>query len=325
MCTRSLCGGCWKAAYTDEEPVEKVEVFFVRKKDGRLRMVVDCRRSNEWFAARQGQLGDGRGAQPHRSRGRRRRALHRHGRLERWEVVCLMAMDALALTRSSIEVALYIMLLAFVTYLRPGEVMKLHVRDLVPPVGSTNVWSLILHPLERETPLKTGEFDETALFDLLDIQWIAEHCFRLLEVGVTSGDRNRQELHEVRDCEVRDGHGRGRPSPLPSSARGPKSRCTAWEADLARNSEKGAMAQLQQRLPLREPSDAAAAGVAKSFAQKGPGSQSANPGRGVWPALTVPLPRWPKSRVYIEIFSGSGALGSALWANVWWPKRATGE
>ena len=141
-------------------------------------MVVDCRRSNEWFAARQGQLGDGRGAQPHRSRGRRRRALHRHGRLERWEVVCLMAMDAL--TRSSIEVALYI---AFVTYLRPGEVMKLHVRDLVPPVGSTNVWSLILHPLERETPLKTGEFDETALFDLLDIQWIAEHCFRLLEVG----------------------------------------------------------------------------------------------------------------------------------------------
>ena len=35
---------------TDEPPVEKVEVFFVGKKDGRLRMVVDCRRSNEWFA-----------------------------------------------------------------------------------------------------------------------------------------------------------------------------------------------------------------------------------------------------------------------------------
>eukprot|EP00439_Symbiodinium_sp_Y106_P051503 s4306_g6.t2 len=36
---------------TDEEPVEKVEVFFVRKRDGRLHMVVDCRRSSQWFAA----------------------------------------------------------------------------------------------------------------------------------------------------------------------------------------------------------------------------------------------------------------------------------
>ena len=32
-----------------EEPTEKVEIFFVGKKDGRLRMVVDCRRSNQWF------------------------------------------------------------------------------------------------------------------------------------------------------------------------------------------------------------------------------------------------------------------------------------
>ena len=29
--------------------VEFVEVFFVKKKDGRLRMVVDCRRSNCYF------------------------------------------------------------------------------------------------------------------------------------------------------------------------------------------------------------------------------------------------------------------------------------
>ncbi len=33
-----------------EPPVERVEMFFVGKKDGRLRMVVDCRRSNCWFA-----------------------------------------------------------------------------------------------------------------------------------------------------------------------------------------------------------------------------------------------------------------------------------
>lgn len=33
----------------DEPPTEMVEAFFVGKKDGRLRMVIDCRRSNCWF------------------------------------------------------------------------------------------------------------------------------------------------------------------------------------------------------------------------------------------------------------------------------------
>ena len=37
--------------FSEEKPCEYVEMFFVAKKDGRLRMVVDCRRSNEWFAA----------------------------------------------------------------------------------------------------------------------------------------------------------------------------------------------------------------------------------------------------------------------------------
>ena len=32
-----------------EPPTEMVEAFFVGKKDGRLRMVIDCRRSNCWF------------------------------------------------------------------------------------------------------------------------------------------------------------------------------------------------------------------------------------------------------------------------------------
>ena len=33
----------------DKPPIEVVEPFFVGKKDGRLRMVIDCRRSNCWF------------------------------------------------------------------------------------------------------------------------------------------------------------------------------------------------------------------------------------------------------------------------------------
>ena len=32
-----------------DKPTEVVEAFFVGKKDGRLRMVIDCRRSNCWF------------------------------------------------------------------------------------------------------------------------------------------------------------------------------------------------------------------------------------------------------------------------------------
>ncbi|CAE7463997.1 unnamed protein product [Symbiodinium sp. CCMP2592] len=97
-----------------------------------------------------------------------------------WEVACLMAMEAV--TRNMIEVALYI-LLAFVTYLRPGEVARLLVGGLVPPIGVVTAWSLILHPLEQGTPSKTGEFDETVLFDLSEIVWIAEQTFRLLKVG----------------------------------------------------------------------------------------------------------------------------------------------
>ena len=69
------------------------------------------------------------------------------------------------------------------TYLRPGEVAKLLVGGLVPPVGVVKAWSLILHPLELETPSKTGEFDETVLFDLPQIVWIAEQTFRLLKAG----------------------------------------------------------------------------------------------------------------------------------------------
>jgi len=33
----------------EEAPQEVVEAFFVGKKDGRLRMVIDCRRAKCWF------------------------------------------------------------------------------------------------------------------------------------------------------------------------------------------------------------------------------------------------------------------------------------
>ena len=41
--------GCGLVSYTHSKPLANVELFFVRKKSGQLRMVVDCRHSNCWF------------------------------------------------------------------------------------------------------------------------------------------------------------------------------------------------------------------------------------------------------------------------------------
>ena len=40
---------CGLVELTETRPTEFVECFFVAKKDGRLRMVVDCRRANQCF------------------------------------------------------------------------------------------------------------------------------------------------------------------------------------------------------------------------------------------------------------------------------------
>lgn len=86
------------------------------------------------------------------------------------------------------------MLMCFHLYLRRGEVTQLRVKDLVPPVlgGSKGLerWSVILHPLEEENPSKTMEFDETLLFDLDDMVFIAEAVHRLMKLGT----RSKEEL-----------------------------------------------------------------------------------------------------------------------------------
>ena len=49
---QDLFTDCWRVGWLTRFPArEKVEVFFVGKKDGRLRMVVDCSRSNQWFTS----------------------------------------------------------------------------------------------------------------------------------------------------------------------------------------------------------------------------------------------------------------------------------
>ena len=92
----------------------------------------------------------------------------------RWEAVCLMAEHMMG--HDMVEEAL-MMLLAFVMYLRPGEVCKLRCQDLVPPVGQgrreASKWSLVLHPQEELVPSKTAEFEETLLFDLPYTKFVA--------------------------------------------------------------------------------------------------------------------------------------------------------
>lgn len=61
-------------------------------------------------------------------------------------------------------------LLAFDTYLRPGEIDRLKVEQIVPPCdmsaeGTYGLWSVLIHPLRDLCPGKTGLFDEAVLID----------------------------------------------------------------------------------------------------------------------------------------------------------------
>ncbi|OLP86116.1 Gag-Pro-Pol polyprotein [Symbiodinium microadriaticum] len=122
-----------------------------------------------------------------------------------WEVVCLMALEAFS--QKKVEIGLYL-LLAFVAYLRPGEVSRLRVCDLVAPVGTVKTWSLVLHPFEIGVPSKTAEFDETILFDIKPIQFLPSILHRRLRLGIrtkgelmfsTTVDEVRKFMNSVSD------------------------------------------------------------------------------------------------------------------------------
>lgn len=78
--------------------------------------------------------------------------------------------------------------LAMEAYLRPGEITKIRVSDLVPPVGGVagSCWSLILHPIEEGKVSKAQEFDETLLLDLPEQAVLAETIYRVLRLGLRS-------------------------------------------------------------------------------------------------------------------------------------------
>ena len=61
------------------------------------------------------------------------------------------------------------LLMQFRTYLRPGEMARLKVKQLVPPAltagAAYSSWGLLLHPVEDRVPGKTGLYDEAVVYD----------------------------------------------------------------------------------------------------------------------------------------------------------------
>jgi hypothetical protein len=84
-----------------------------------------------------------------------------------WPVACLLA--SWMMTRGLVCHARRT-ILAFITYVRPSEALRIRVVDVVPPLACltgacARRWSLVLNPFERGSASKTGEFDESLIFD----------------------------------------------------------------------------------------------------------------------------------------------------------------
>ena len=90
-----------------------------------------------------------------------------------WLAACAMMGTLLFLGKDDLAFAI---LIAFVCYLRPGELCGLRPEQIVAPVRGAGPeamqWGLILGPLESGKPNKTGEFDESALIDWEELNWI---------------------------------------------------------------------------------------------------------------------------------------------------------
>jgi len=105
-----------------------------------------------------------------------------------WQVAAGIAMEMLrtgALTAGLLTVA---MLFA---YLRPSEALALEVRHVVLPrdssTGTTRFLTLVIFPLENETPGKTGEFDHSVPLDLEEHLWLVQ-ALKLWVRGRSPGD-----------------------------------------------------------------------------------------------------------------------------------------
>ena len=90
-----------------------------------------------------------------------------------WPVVCLIVET---LCSRGLVVYAWLTALTFGLYLRPREALDLVQSQLIPPGFTTATamhhWCVVLHLFERQTPSKTGVFDESLLVDSPCFPWM---------------------------------------------------------------------------------------------------------------------------------------------------------
>ncbi|CAK0898656.1 unnamed protein product [Prorocentrum cordatum] len=106
-----------------------------------------------------------------------------------WPVVCLIVE---VLCRRGLAMYAWLTALAFGLYLRPREALELVQAQLIPP-GFTSAttmhhWCVVLHLFERQTPSKTGVFDESLLVDSTCFPWMP-HLVQELHRRAPAGHR----------------------------------------------------------------------------------------------------------------------------------------
>ena len=100
----------------------------------------------------------------------------------------------------------------FSAYLRPAELCRLAITDLVPPGDATLHWGLMLAPFERGVSTKTGKFDESILLDDVTVPWLGKalqrHCKNRLgelkELGHTYQSAKKQSMWRLGQMEHLD-------------------------------------------------------------------------------------------------------------------------
>ncbi|CAE8626378.1 unnamed protein product, partial [Polarella glacialis] len=76
------------------------------------------------------------------------------------------------IVRRQVRMGIFI-LVQVSTYARPGELIRLTRNSLIPPTqGVTKYWSLLLSPEEKVERSKTGNSDDSLLFDSPCLQWL---------------------------------------------------------------------------------------------------------------------------------------------------------
>ena len=100
---------------------------------------------------------------------------------EAWPV--LAGLITVLLDRGLLAMAVWC-IVCFGLYTRPSECMRLRGRDLIPPQASLSTcWTFLLNPQSMGVGSKTGENDESLIWDPKGLEWMNE-IFRHLKASV---------------------------------------------------------------------------------------------------------------------------------------------